>query len=361
MNNILKYFLVFIIALLIPTWLIIHFVPSFALVVIGSALLAYIFDPIANRLDKWGIGRSFSAFMLTFVLPSVLVVLFIRIVPGVIENLMLVIDAFPTAFNQQIAPLLKTKFDYDIAWQDLNPHLIALQQLFSWQLVGKSLGGFSLLLLNTLLFMVIAFILLRDWKTIVIATREVLHELTPDSWNAEIDHLFRQIGGSISRLIRGQLQVSTLLAIYYGLAFHVIGLLAEGEFHLVSPWMLLGVVTGYLNVLPYIGVPVGGVIACILGLMTYQFEVLWIYLAIPLVVILGTLVDHKMLTPVIIGRSLKVYELFVYLAIYLGVAVGGLVGIILALPATAIVSEITRHFYRHWQLHRDEERSSPCQ
>jgi putative permease len=164
------------------------------------------------------------------------------------------------------------------------------------------------------------------------------------------------MGEAISRLIRGQIEICTLLAIYYGLSFHLIGQLAAQNWSLFSPWLLLGMVTGYLNLLPYIGVPLGGILVCFLGLMTYQLDVLWIYPAIIAVITLGTTVDHKLLTPSIIGRSVKVHEIFVYFAIYFGGALGGIVGILLALPAMAVVSVFVRYFYQHWLVHRQDER-----
>jgi predicted PurR-regulated permease PerM len=133
-------------------------------------------------------------------------------------------------------------------------------------------------------------------------------------------------------------------------------MIAAGEFSFMSAWMVLGAITGYLNLLPYIGVPVGGVMAALLGIMTYQLENLWLYPALLATVAAGVTVDHKVLTPVVIGQSIKVYELFVYFAIYFGAAAGGIVGVILALPAMTVISECIRHFYRHWLLHRHEER-----
>ncbi|OUD12064.1 AI-2E family transporter [Thioflexithrix psekupsensis] len=353
MTPLLKYGVVFSLAILIPLLFTLWIMPTFMVLLLGAILLAYILSPIVAWGERWHCGRSLSSFILIFVIPFILLEWLITILPQVSDQLDTLIQHFPAQYDQKIAPLLKDYTDLSLDWAWL-----------SAQLSHYSLGSFGLqwfsnlfeLILYALLFVVIVFILLRDWQQTVMAIRQLLHDVTPDSWNKEIDLLLNQMGDAISRLIRGQIEVSTLLAIYYGLSFHLIGQLAAQTGSLWSPWLLLGIVTGYLNLLPYIGVPLGGILVCVLGLMTHQLDVLWIYPAIIAVITLGTTVDHKLLTPRIIGRSVKVHEIFVYFAIYLGGALGGIVGILLALPVMAVVSVFVRYFYQHWLAHRQCER-----
>lgn len=358
MKPITKYLLAFIIALLIPAVVIMVYAPAFGVIVIGAALLAYILSPFTDWLAGKCCNRSFQAFLLTFIIPSLLFAIVIWKVPSVVNGLLNAAQAFPAAYDAQLAPLLDKLAGIKLSWQQIANYFSGhTPSGDSFALFSKGIGNAASWTINVLLFMVIAFLLLRDWPQLVETARRTLHSLTPDPWNPQIDDLMDSIGSSISRLIRGQLKVSSILAVYYGLTFHTIGMLAAGEFHFISSWMLLGIVTGYLNLLPYIGVPLGGVMAVILGVVEFQLEPLWIYLALPVTVIAGVTVDHKLLTPVTIGHTVKVYELFVYLAIYLGGAIGGLVGITLALPAMVIINELIIHFYRHWLEHRRAERA----
>lgn len=352
MNNALKYVLVFSLVVVIPLLLSLWLIPSFMVLLLGAVLVAYVLSPIVQWAERF-CGRGLSAFVLTFVLPIILVEWLITIVPTIVSSLQRLIKDFPAAYDKKIVPFLTDQTDSQWHWAAVSQHIPydTLNQL-QFQLFGN-VFEFTM---YAMLFLVLALILLRDWKAIVSAIQQLLHDTTPDRWNDEIDSLFTQIGGAISLLIRGQLELSTLLAVYYGVSFHLLSLLASGEWHFVSAWLLIGIVTGYLNILPYIGVPLGGLLAGLLGVMTYQLDVLWLYPALLIVVTIGVTIDHKLLTPRIIGRSVRVHEIFVYFAVYLGMALGGLVGIVLALPAMAVISVCIRYFYQHWLSHRDSER-----
>ncbi len=353
MNNMLKYALVFSLAVLIPLVLSAWIMPKFVVLVLIATLLAYVLSPLVKWAEGRVCSRSLSSFIFTFVIPTVVLEWLITVIPTIFNSLQILIINFPQAYDHKIAPYLNQHTGLTLDWAWLSAHIpYDKMEVLQFQLFGNIFE----FIMYALLFIIIAFILLRDWEEIVLEIRQLLHDTTPDRWNPEIDNLFNQIGHAISRLIRGQLEVSTILAVYYGIAFHLIALLAEGELHFVSAWMFVGILTGYLNLLPYIGVPLGGVLASLLGIMSFQLEALWIYAAIFLIVGIGVTVDHKLLTPRIIGRSVKVHEIFVYFAVYLGAALGGVVGVLLALPAMTVVSVCGRYFYHHWLTHRDEER-----
>jgi len=357
-NPIFKYGMALGFALLTPIILAAIYIPTLSLLLFCSALLAYIFNPLVDKLETWKLPRSITAFTLTFVLPSLLLVAFFKVIPVVISSFIELGHSFPAVYDSQIQPFASETLGIDANWAELWAQLPELSSFIpNVNSFASKLGGLASLIIHSLLFAMMAFLLLRDWKQITAAGRQHLHDITPDSWNDSIDEVFSQIGGSISRLIRGQLQVSSLLAVYYGLSFHVIGSVASGEVQLFSIWMVLGIVTGYLNLIPYIGVPVGGLIAALLSIMTFQFEVLWIYFPLLLVITIGITIDHKVLTPVIIGRSLKINELFVYIAIYFGGAIGGITGIILALPVMVLVVEVFKHINELWLACREAERN----
>ena len=343
------------------------YLPTFGVIFMSAVLLAYVLEPLVLWGEKRRIPRSLSAFFLIFGIVSILFLLIAPKLPGIIEELVRVAQAFPGVYDQNIAPLLSGKTGMDMSWSwvvaqfpSLSGHSMELERF------SHSVGSFMGMIMHGLLFLVMVFIISRDWEIIVAATQRVLHDLTPDRWNNEIDALFLQIGNSLSKLIRGQFEVSSILAVYYLVVFQIIGVLAEGDFDgpisfieelfTPSPWMLIGVITGYLNLIPYLGVPVGGVVAGILGLITLQFEAVWIYPAITIAVMLGVTFDHKMLTPRVIGRSVHVHELWVYVAIYAGFSLGGVVGVILALPIMTVISEVVKHSLALWRQHRDQER-----
>lgn len=359
----LKYAIIVALAILLLVAFVVYF-PSLGVLILISALIAYVLDPVVDWFEQRKIARWLSAAVLVFGLSIVLVGLIAPALPVLVQELIKTARALPQVYDTEIAPYIVEKTGIQMNWDWILAHLPGHGMgLGSFGAGFGSVVGFSL---HFLLFLMLVFIILRDWDRIVVASRQLLHDLTPDGWNAEIDTLFIQIGKSLSKLIRGQVEVSTILAIYYLLMFQAIGVIAAGDFHGIagflaefftpSAWILIGAITGYLNLIPYIGVPIGGVIAGLLALVSFQFSAIWVYPALLIVVILGTTIDHKMLTPKVIGRSVSVHELWVYVAVYVGFSIGGVVGVILALPAMTVISEVVKHSFALWHDHRQAER-----
>ena len=359
----MKYAIVIAVAILLVVAFAVYF-PSLGVLIMIAALLAYVLDPIVDWLEQRKIARWLSAAVLVFGLSIVLLGLIAPALPVIVQELIRTARALPQVYDTEIAPYIVEKTGIQMNWDWVLAHLPGHDLGFiSFGAGFGSLVGFSL---HTLLFLMLVFIILRDWDRIVAATRQLLHDLTPDDWNAEIDTLFIQIGRSLSKLIRGQVEVSTILAIYYLVMFQAIGVIGAGDFHSIagfiaefftpSAWILIGAMTGYLNLIPYIGVPIGGIIAGLLALVSFQFSAIWVYPALLIAVILGTTIDHKMLTPKVIGRSVSVHELWVYVAIYIGFSIGGVVGVILALPVMTVVSEVVKRSLALWHVHRQTER-----
>ena len=359
----LKYAIILGLAVLLIAVFALYF-PSLGVLILIAALLAYVLDPVVVWCEKRNCARWLSASLLVFGLSIVLLGLIAPALPAIFQELIKIARAFPHVYDTEIAPHMVEMTGVQMNWDWILGHLPAdTMEIASF---GAGIGSLVGISLHTLLFLMLVFIILRDWERIVAATRQLLHDLTPDDWNAEIDALFVQIGKSLSKLIRGQVEVSTILAVYYLVLFQTIGVIAEGDFQSVpgfiaefftpSAWMLIGAITGYLNLIPYIGVPIGGCIAALLALVSFQFAAIWIYPALIIIVTLGTTIDHKMLTPTVIGRSVSVHELWVYVAIYVGFSVGGIVGVILALPVMTVISEVVKRSFALWHAHRQAER-----
>jgi predicted PurR-regulated permease PerM len=348
----------------------IWYIPTFMVVLALATLLAFVLDPAVTWLQRRRIGRGISSTFLIFGIGILASLLIVPQIPTLVEQLTHAFRSFPAEYDRIIAPYLREKFGGDMSWRTLALELPEYFQttapmesmLYSFR---RSLGNLLGVMVHGILFLMVAFMILRDWHTIIAGIRRLFRDAMPDDWQEDIDEVFGKISHSISKLLRGQLKVSSILAIYYFSAFQTIAVVAGGfdgigdffqRFFTPSAWMLVGLITGYLNMIPYLGVPTGGLVAAILGLTVFQFQQLWIYPLILLVVTAGVTIDHKALTPVVIGDSVSVHELWVYFAIYLGFSVGGVMGVILALPAMAVIGVVTKHLVSLWREHRHTER-----
>ncbi|HOZ86650.1 MAG TPA: AI-2E family transporter, partial [Bacteroidia bacterium] len=102
--------------------------------------------------------------------------------------------------------------------------------------------------------------------------------------------------------------------------------------------ILLGVITGVLNMIPYIGILVAGGIS-ILATLTSTAEVS-VILGVVIVNALVQLIDNNLLVPMVVSSKVKINAFVSIVAIIIGGALGGIAGMFLAIPLIAIIKVI---------------------
>lgn len=212
--------------------------------------------------------------------------------------------------------------------------VFGLQQL---KAVGNTafsvlLSGYSLTLtfFNLLLVPFFIFYIGRDLHLI---HERVNQHIRPELSTA-IATLSEEILGQIRTFFRGQMSVSIIMALLY-----VIGLSLVG----VPSALVIGLIAGLLNIIPYFGVATGFVLAILLTL-AHNPDLLSLGLVIA--VFVGVqFVEGNFLTPKIIGESMGIHPLLVIIALIVGGQLLGLSGLILAIPAVATVRVLLGHFF----------------
>jgi predicted PurR-regulated permease PerM len=150
-----------------------------------------------------------------------------------------------------------------------------------------------------------------------------------------VELIFREIDGYVSSFVRGQFLVCTVLFALYALGLWIVG---------VDLWLLLAVITGFGNLVPYVGFLSGIVISSLMALVTFgdMLHVVYVWLVFAIVQALeGTIV-----TPRILGGSVGLSPLVIILALFAGGQLAGLLGIFLAVPAAAAFRVLVRHGYQ---------------
>jgi len=157
--------------------------------------------------------------------------------------------------------------------------------------------------------------------------RRLLPFLKPET-RKDVVYLFSEFVNIIVAFFRGQLIIAFLQGLMYAIAFSVIGL---------RYGFLLGLILGFLNVVPYLGSMIGlGV-----GLPLAYFQAgggpmmaVWVLVAFTVV----QLIESYLLTPKIMGDRTGLHPLAIIIAIFFwGSALNGILGMILAIPLTAFL------------------------
>jgi predicted PurR-regulated permease PerM len=185
-----------------------------------------------------------------------------------------------------------------------------------------ALGHF---LLEFLVFLIATFLLLRDAPRLY----EFVRRNLPGRQRREVLHVLAETNVMLGRYIRGQLLLVLLMSTVTTIALTLLG---------VPYSVLLGVLTGLLETIPFVGPITAGAIACLVALghpNPFGWSQL-VYVAV--VAIMYTILRHAedyLVIPTVIGRAVRLHPAIVIFSLLTGGAVFGLLGIILAVPFAA--------------------------
>ena len=329
--------------------------PVFA-VLAASAGLAYLLDPIADWLERRRLSREAAIGVIYIGGLLAVAVLVLVLVPSFLsewEEILLRLDGFDPEIYPHLEPILVRigeAVGQDLTLspdnvermrarvpQLINENLPKLQALASrtgGELLTRGLGLINVVL-NLTLLPIFVFYLLRDWDKMMSG----LADLVPAHLRPRAERVAGEVDQRLSAFVRGQITVAMAMGGMYSA-----GLLMAG-IDLAIP---VGVLSGLLAVVPYLGTAVGIVLSLVLALVEFGFDIHLLYVLI----VFGAVqfVEGNFLTPRIVGDSVGLHPLVVMIAVIAGGGLLGVWGMLLAIPATAALSV----FGAEWlEMYRD--------
>ncbi|SDK41491.1 AI-2E family transporter [Flavobacterium noncentrifugens] len=193
------------------------------------------------------------------------------------------------------------------------------------QIVSTTLLSFSDVLVNLMLIPIYTFLILL-YRTHFI---KFLCKLFKPEHHLKLREILKQIKVSVQSYIVGLLIEMVVVSVLTAVGFMIIGLKYA---------ILLGILTGLLNLIPYIGILIAGVISVVASL-TGNAD-LSIVLGILIVNVVVQLIDNNLLVPMIVSSKVEINALVSIVGIIIGGALGGFSGMFLAIPLIAILKVI---------------------
>ena len=151
----------------------------------------------------------------------------------------------------------------------------------------------------------------------------------------ELKKILDVIDSTFYKYIRGQLLEACIVGILSGIVLYFIG---------IDYAVIIGIIAGICNMIPYIGPVVGTILAVIMALLSGQ-PITAIWAIIGMIVVQQ--VDNNFLAPKIVGNSVGLHPVFTMLAILIGGNVGGLIGMLIAVPAAASLKILLSKWYEY--------------
>lgn len=316
-----------------------------------AGVLAYLLDPGAGWLERHRIPRALASVLMVLVFLALATGLVLILLPVLEREAMAFNDRLPALvvqLNQRVSPLLRQWLGISLQFDPGALRALAMQHVGAQDLATSLLtkfGNGSLALLQVLVTLmlvpVVLFYLLLDSRLI----RERLEASIPRRWHPQTMEILGDIDAVLAQFLRGQLTVMLLLAIYYSAALEIAGLESA---------LPIGVLTGLLIFVPYVGFALGLVLATVVALLesgTWQA-----LLSILLIYGLGNALEGFFLTPRLVGERIGLHPLAVIFALLAFGHVFGFFGVLVALPTSAVLLVALRRvrnrylasdFYQH--------------
>ncbi|HJS71099.1 MAG TPA: AI-2E family transporter [Acidimicrobiia bacterium] len=158
-------------------------------------------------------------------------------------------------------------------------------------------------------------------------------ELTPPAHRNEVAYVSGEVGTAMGSFVRGQLLVALIVGIASSIGMWAIGL---------PFWLLIGIIAGFLNLIPFLGPVVGGALAALVALLNGDvWQAFW---AVAIMVGIQQL-DNHVITPMIQRARVNLSPLVIVLALIVGGTLAGLLGVLVAIPATAAIRIVIGHLW----------------
>jgi len=341
-------------------WLVYRLAPVITPFVI-SAALAYLGDPVVDRLEKvsigkWHISRTLAVSIVFVLMTGGMFLLFLIVFPLLQKQVEHLVQSVPGAlewFAGTVLPWLQAKLGLTSLSLDTETITHALQAYWkelssaTLSVLGTvSRSGQAVLgwLINLVLIPVVTFYLLRDWDLLVDGIRKLL----PRRIESAVIRLSSEIDEVLAAFVRGQLIVMFALGVIYTAGLWLLGL---------DLAFIIGMGAGLLSIVPYLGTMVGLVAAVLAA--AFQFQDLFSMAMVLLVFAVGQTLEGMVLTPRLVGDRIGLHPVAVIFAILAGGQLFGFLGILLALPVTAALNVLVRHlrdeYTKSTLYHEDEE------
>jgi predicted PurR-regulated permease PerM len=181
--------------------------------------------------------------------------------------------------------------------------------------------------------------------------RHSFDELIPPRFREPFSRLFDEVGRILQSYVLGQLMIAMIMGVLYAIGFAALH---------VPAWAGLAALSGFLNVIPYVGTGSGLILAS--GFAFADSGQIWRVFGVTGVFIAVQMVEGYYLTPRILGGRLSLHPMAVFLGLLIGGRLFGLLGVLLAVPVIAIISvflKFAREIYRTSDFYRSGAEVGP--
>jgi predicted PurR-regulated permease PerM len=307
------------------------------------------------QIKKWAFPRWLAALLTLSVIWAIIILFFIIFVPLVTNQ----INFFSTIDSEKIVqlvsgPINKVESLFRAINKDISPDLsiqdyivkkvadvlnITMIQNFIGSLIG--ILGNAIIAVFSITF--ITFFFLKDQRLFF----ESILMWVPDKYLANAQRALFSIKKLLTRYFIGIVIQSTCIMILVTIGMNIAGINFQQA-------LVMGLILGVLNVIPYAGPWLGLFIAIIMGVashITQDFNTVVIPLVTYMIIVevIVHLIDNIVFQPVIFSNSVRAHPLEIFIVVLAAGFAAGIPGMILGIPAYTVLRVFAREFFYNFK------------
>ncbi|WP_121615081.1 AI-2E family transporter [Virgibacillus halodenitrificans] len=299
---------------------------------IVACLIAYLLYPIVNKLQKYNIHRGIAILLIYFLFFGGITYLIYRVYPLIILQLRDLNEQLPQ-FIKLYEELIYKLYEYTSflpeTVHDKIDELILRSEKSIDKILTRLVGGFTKII-DTIIFLmvipVLVFYFLKDYTKI----KAYCKRLVPEKYRYQTGKMADAIDENLGNYIRGQLIVCLFVSIASFILFQLLNLKYA---------LLLSIIMGITNLIPYFGPIIGAVPAAMVGFTLSGKLVIYVIIGVFII----QLIESNLLAPFIVGKSIQIHPVVIIFVLLLGGQLFGVVGMIVAVPTLTIIKVVVTH------------------
>ncbi|MEN8234362.1 MAG: AI-2E family transporter [Actinomycetota bacterium] len=305
-----------------------------------ALIVVFVLNPLVSALHNRGVHRLIGAMIGFVIILALGVVVGFMVFPSVADQARQFASEFPVLYDKLVEQIVTFGQRFG-----LDPSLWAYDQILDYlndpenqdtiisivlDRVGTLTTGVFEFILVFLLGPVVAFYLLIDLPNL----QQRVLELVPERNRAEVAYVGRRLNTAVGGFLRGQLFVAIIVGLMLSIGYLIIDL---------PFWMLIGMVGGVLNIVPFLGPWVGGILGIVVALTTADLSTA-VWAAV--VAIIVQQIDNNFVSPSVLRATVRLHPAVTLLVLVLAGAIAGFWGIVIAVPLTAAIKIIAGYWWR---------------
>ncbi len=307
------------------------------------------------KLKKWNFPRPLSALLTLLVIWGLIILFFVIFIPLITTQL----NYFSTIDSEKIVQLIAEPinkvenifraFNKDIT-SDLTIQDYIVKKVSGvlsigmiQNFLGSLIGILGNLLVAIFSITFITFFFLKDQRLFY----ESILMWVPDNYVDNVTRALQSIQNLLTRYFIGILIQSTCIMILITIGMTIVGI----DFQQA---LVMGLILGILNVIPYVGPWLGLFIAIIMGVASHMNQdftavVLPLVYYMILVEVITHLIDNIVFQPVIFSNSVRAHPLEIFVVVLAAGFAAGIPGMILGIPAYTVLRVFAREFFNNFK------------